>query len=109
MALKKLLPIAGIVALWASSISPAQLPTAPAPRPVPSNVGEIHNLKFTYRDMRVASPAEFDVWVGSVEVERLPELLASFRAQRAEIERREAAIQQRLNAKGHAPDTGNQK
>jgi putative SOS response-associated peptidase YedK len=106
MALTKLLPVAGIVAFWAASISTAQPPAAPAPRPVEP---QIDNLIFRYRDMRVMTPAEFDAWVDSMDAERLPDLLASLRAQRAEIERREAAIRQRLNTKGHVPNAVKQK
>jgi len=49
--------------------------------------------------MRTATAAEFEAWVLELPVERLPSVLSALKAQRAELEKKEAIVQERLKAK----------
>ena len=94
MTTKQLLPLVGLLALVVSGTGRSQPPTAPAPRPVP----DLRNLTFTYRDMRTATLEEYEAWVRDLPVERLPAVLSALKAQRGELEKKEAIVQERLKA-----------
>lgn len=105
MTVKKFLLLVGIVLLLLPGTGFADPPTAPAPRPVTLT---IQNLRWTYRDMRTASAADFESWVRDLPADALPVVLSALKTQRAEIEKKEAILRERLKAKDRTADKSKQ-
>lgn len=104
--IKKLLPLAGLTALLVPGTGLAEPPIAPTPRPVTPT---IHNLTWTYSDMRTVSVEEFETLVRDLPADRLQAVLSALKVHRAEIGNKEAILQERLKAKHLTPHGREQK
>ncbi len=96
MATTRLLILTFLAALAVPEIGRSQPPTAPAPRPA---AAQIHNLTWSYGDMRTLTAVEFEVWVRQLPADNLTVILAALKAQRGELLKKEALVQERLKAR----------